>query len=240
MGTFVTDAALPGQHFSARQIVTDTATYGTMVNRLREFLEKHRITQAELARRMEVDRQLVNKWCARPEIKLSTVSRIAEALGASPSEILGNGEMTAAQNKTFTPDINRPLTAIDGTIPVHATDDGENGGIIMEPESAREIERRTNSATYAIYAPNDSLRPSCRAGDILHVDSSTRPTIGRFALVLLHERDAHGRRRAILGEMVERTPTHFLLRHSHPTQSDITVDRSDVDETHAITLIEHA
>lgn len=240
MVTNVTVGEAARQQKRDRRNDTDLATLPPMANHLKDIIKRSGIRDADLARRLGIPRQQVFKLKNQRNLKWDWIERLAEALGVDTSEITGEGPSTVNDSKTFTPDINPLLTAIEGTIPVFATDDSVDGGIVMESESDRTIDRKTRTATYAIYAPNDDLRPSCWAGDVLHVDSATRPTIGRFALALLHERDSAGRRRAVLGELIERSPKRLVLRHSHPDRDDIIVSRVDVEEVHAITLIEHA
>ena len=53
----------------------------TMIH-IKELLKKRGITQAELANRLGINRIALNRTLSNPNIKLSTIEKIANAVGA--------------------------------------------------------------------------------------------------------------------------------------------------------------
>ena len=62
---------------------------------IKELLKKRGITQAELANRLGINRIALNRTLSNPNIKLSTIEKIANAVGCNVSDFFceNNGNL---------------------------------------------------------------------------------------------------------------------------------------------------
>lgn len=60
------------------------------MNRLKEVLEKKKIDQSELARKMGLSRQIISVWCLNVgDPSLENIRKLCNVIGVSADEIIG-------------------------------------------------------------------------------------------------------------------------------------------------------
>lgn len=72
------------------------------INRLKSIMSEHKITQSELSKRTGIRQSSISDWLnGRYEPKQDKIYLIAQALGVSPSWLLGYDETTSNQTEGY-------------------------------------------------------------------------------------------------------------------------------------------
>lgn len=148
------------------------------MSRIKDLMERAGLTQAELADRVQMSRQAVNKWCTKDVMPTDkdTLRRLADALGVDPSYLVF-GEASAPMSSR----------GDDGTILIPCLDIKASCGfgdstcdypqilraIQVEDEWLRVHAPFANKDTLNIItADGNSMAPTIKEGDMVLLDLS--------------------------------------------------------------------
>jgi transcriptional regulator with XRE-family HTH domain len=140
--------------------------------RLQKLMAEQSLTQAELARIMDVPQQSISRWVNTPTPpRATTLQKLAHALEVPESRLLEGVYGGGIENQQVFPQlVLRP----DGLFP----DLGSRAGdLAMSTWSTMPVQSKTNRVGW-LKMPDASMEPSLMEGDIVLLDRSERGLIG--------------------------------------------------------------
>lgn len=213
----------------------------TFKDNLRTALERARIDQSELARRLGVTPSAVNQWVAGTAIpKSARLGQIADMLGVSTERLLTQVN-TSAITRIPEPNIrtvpNPPpvpdFQALPRDIPVMGRAlGGPEGSFPLDLQQGQiDWVRRPAGLTgvdnvFALYVAGDSMSPWREPGGIIYVSKTRPPQIGSHVVVVLKNGDPGEGSPAYVKKLVRRTADRLELRQYNPdSHMSIEMDR---------------
>lgn len=137
----------------------------------KKSLEK--ISQAEIARRLGVQRSSISDWkLGKAEPSINMIHKLAEALDVSPAELLGE---KSPQYVDLSQWVTLPVIGkVPAGVALEAIEEYE-GEIVVPPEDAR-------PGYFALKVSGDSMYPRVLSGDVVVVAPNQEPHNGQVVV----------------------------------------------------------
>ena len=186
----------------------------TLRERLRGRRKGLDLTQAELARRLEIDQSTVAKWETGPNApRTAIMKRLADVLDVSIAWLVAGDE-------TGTPPepVMRTEARGEKDLPVLSTTSGEDEADFKIGAEVHEyVERPTRFVSvgnaYAVYVHGNRMEPRYYEGEVVFVNPNRPVTPGCFVVVQLE-----GEPRGLVGRLVKRTSKTLMIERLNPVE----------------------
>lgn len=207
--------------------------------RIAAELARRRWDAADLAKKVGVSRQAVEKWIAGGGMRASTARKVSQELQIELQDTLTERAVPLTIGNARPANVQLPNTdALPVDLPVLGIavggTDGDftfNGVVVDYVKRAPGIARAKDA--YAIRLIGSSMEPWAKSGDLLCIDPNRPPADGDYVVIEIAGADESAPKTAMVKKLIGKTPTLFKLAQHNPAR-EFTVPRAKVATFHKI------
>ena len=183
--------------------------------KLKKLRSEHKITQEQLASKINVERSLIGKYESNAAMPSNdTLIRIAEYFQVSTDYLLGVNKTvsTSKQNATKIP----VFGDVAAGIPISAIED------IVDYEEITEDMANTGEY-FGLVIKGDSMEPRMRTGDVVIVRSQSTIENGEIAIIMVNGDTATCKK-------IKKTPEGIMLLSFNPAHEPIFYTNKEIEQ----------